>query len=346
MNGGERDGWAMTYDDAFLQAILENPDDDTPRLIYADWLEERGDPRGEFIRIQCQLAVMSADDERRSLLEQHERELLARHQYRWLRELRPLVSGWTFRRGFLDAISVPAATYLQRAAIPHPATVRRVQVDLDGFEVPQSVLWLVPESVARENVVLPIGDRGRTLVMAVWEPLDAEMLAKLQFILNRDIELVAANSGQLMEAINRLYDSGGVETLDDILPGFIDSVEVDAADDDSPVSKLVALIIGEAHAIRADEIRIQPQAESSQVLYRIDQKWVERDAPPRRLLAPIVARIRLLAGLVSVDGGAAQTGSLRQSFRGIQLELAVGIRPTEHGPSVTLLFWPTNEPEA
>ena len=45
----------MTPDDAFLQAIVEAPDDDTPRLIYADWLEERGDPRGEFIRLQCRL---------------------------------------------------------------------------------------------------------------------------------------------------------------------------------------------------------------------------------------------------------------------------------------------------
>ncbi len=45
----------MTEHDAFLRAICTDPDDDTPRLIYADWLEERGDPRGEFIR--CQIEV-------------------------------------------------------------------------------------------------------------------------------------------------------------------------------------------------------------------------------------------------------------------------------------------------
>jgi uncharacterized protein (TIGR02996 family) len=43
--------------DAFLQAILDAPADDTPRLVYADWLEEHGQPdRGEFIRVQCALA--------------------------------------------------------------------------------------------------------------------------------------------------------------------------------------------------------------------------------------------------------------------------------------------------
>jgi uncharacterized protein (TIGR02996 family) len=38
----------MNHNDALLQAVLASPDDDTPRLVYADWLEERGDPRGEF----------------------------------------------------------------------------------------------------------------------------------------------------------------------------------------------------------------------------------------------------------------------------------------------------------
>jgi uncharacterized protein (TIGR02996 family) len=46
----------MTRAAAFLQAILADPDDDAPRLVDADWLDERGDPaRGEFIRVQCQL---------------------------------------------------------------------------------------------------------------------------------------------------------------------------------------------------------------------------------------------------------------------------------------------------
>lgn len=213
----------MTYHDAFLQAILENPDEDAPRLIYADWLEERGDPRGEFIRIQCHLAAMSADDERRSLLEQHERELLARHQDSWLRELRPLLNGWTFHRGFLDAITVPAATYLHHAPFRLPLTVRRLQVGLRGFDPSQHILELVPESVARENVVLPLGLRGRTLVMAAWEPLDTDMLAKVQFILNRSVVLVAADGEQIREAIDHLYGLTETESVDCILYEFADT---------------------------------------------------------------------------------------------------------------------------
>ncbi len=42
----------------FLRAILAEPDKDLPRLIYADWLDERGDPRGQFIRVQCDIAIL------------------------------------------------------------------------------------------------------------------------------------------------------------------------------------------------------------------------------------------------------------------------------------------------
>jgi uncharacterized protein (TIGR02996 family) len=46
----------MDYADAFVRAVVEAPNDDAPRLAYADWLEERGDPCGEFIRVQVELA--------------------------------------------------------------------------------------------------------------------------------------------------------------------------------------------------------------------------------------------------------------------------------------------------
>jgi uncharacterized protein (TIGR02996 family) len=48
-------------EDTFLQAILESPDDYSPRLLFADWLDEQGDPRGELIRVQCELASLARD---------------------------------------------------------------------------------------------------------------------------------------------------------------------------------------------------------------------------------------------------------------------------------------------
>src|SRR5438067_8652841 len=45
----------MTEERAFLTAILERPDDDATKLVYADWLEEQGDPRGEYLRLMMKV---------------------------------------------------------------------------------------------------------------------------------------------------------------------------------------------------------------------------------------------------------------------------------------------------
>jgi uncharacterized protein (TIGR02996 family) len=105
----------------FIQAVVKDPDNDTPRLLYADWLDEQGDPaasaRAEFIRIQCQLA---RDHTRHPLLDQHrqrERELLRAYQARWVAEVAHtnLVSTCRFHRGFLTGIGLPAHQFFTLA---------------------------------------------------------------------------------------------------------------------------------------------------------------------------------------------------------------------------------------
>jgi uncharacterized protein (TIGR02996 family) len=119
----------MRYDAGFLEAICENPDDDVPRLVYADWLEERGDPRGEFIRLQCTLASMPDDDERRWSLLARERQLLGQHGKGWAGPLRRQVRHYTFRRGFVEAITLPAADFLTRGEeLLRLAPVRQVRL--------------------------------------------------------------------------------------------------------------------------------------------------------------------------------------------------------------------------
>src|SRR4051812_28078438 len=88
---------AMTQDESFLQAIRAEPDDDTVRLIYADWLMEQDDPvraeRGEFIRLQIEHARLPPGHEQRQPLEQRQQELLARHWEAWIGPLRELCGG-------------------------------------------------------------------------------------------------------------------------------------------------------------------------------------------------------------------------------------------------------------
>src|SRR5437868_1021578 len=85
------EGSPMTHDEAFQADIRANPDDDAPRLIYADWLEEHGDEAGifaareraEFVRVQCELERLPEYDYRWLDLWNREAELLAAHEAAW-----------------------------------------------------------------------------------------------------------------------------------------------------------------------------------------------------------------------------------------------------------------------
>src|SRR5436305_10451272 len=94
----------MAQAEGFLRAIIEEPDDVGLRLIYADWLEERGDPRGEFIRVQYQLEEVEEDDPRFAELRAREQELQEKYWREWAGPLSDGEATWTFRRGFVEEV--------------------------------------------------------------------------------------------------------------------------------------------------------------------------------------------------------------------------------------------------
>src|SRR5262249_29188021 len=100
--------------EGILQDILANPGDDTPRLVYADWLDEQGDPaRAEFIRAGCELARLG--EEAAAPLEQRVRELLRGHRKDWVSRLPAWARGgphW-FWRGFVAGVFTTARQFLK-----------------------------------------------------------------------------------------------------------------------------------------------------------------------------------------------------------------------------------------
>jgi uncharacterized protein (TIGR02996 family) len=92
--------------DAFLRDVREQPEEDAPRLILADWLEEHGATpadrdRGDFIRVQCTLANLGPEDDRRGELKRREQELLRRHAAAWCGALQGRADRWHCERGLL-----------------------------------------------------------------------------------------------------------------------------------------------------------------------------------------------------------------------------------------------------
>jgi uncharacterized protein (TIGR02996 family) len=100
---------------AFLDAILEAPEDDTPRLVFADWLEDHGRPeRAELFRLQVELARWVPDLGRRTELRRRERDILQRREADWLGGLAPFCVRWHWRRG-LPHVTMRAGRLLGKA---------------------------------------------------------------------------------------------------------------------------------------------------------------------------------------------------------------------------------------
>ena len=137
----------MTDDDALLRSVLAHPEDDLPRLVYADYLEETGDAvqikRAEFIRVQCELARIEpahTGPVAESSLALRTRERILQSEYReaWLAPLRrrgePLFSPSChghFRRGFVEIVWMPARQFLWKSELLFDrAPVRELRVTL------------------------------------------------------------------------------------------------------------------------------------------------------------------------------------------------------------------------
>ena len=222
-------------------------------------------------------------------------------------------------------------------------------VDLTGLEVEEDVVGKLPESVARENSIFPLADLGGTLRIATCDPADMDAQEKLRFILNREIEMAIAPREQIVEAINRHYGLSDGESADSMLQEFTDTaidftetaIEQGAADEDddqsdSPVVKLVNLIITEAVQLRASDIHIEPFEDRIRIRYRIDGRLVERDNPPRRLLGAVLSRIKILSKLDIAERRRPQDGRIKLTADGKDYDLRVSIMPSSHGQTVVM----------
>jgi type IV pilus assembly protein PilB len=220
-------------------------------------------------------------------------------------------------------------------------------VDLSELDIPKSVIELVPESVARENVIIPLSLDGNTLKIITADPTNYDTIQKLQFILNKDIVPVLAVPEQITEAINRNYGQSETESVDSMLVEFTDTAieftqtesmaHMAAADDsDAPVVRLCNLLIQEAINLRASDIHIEPFADRVRVRYRIDGVLVERDAAPRRLLAPLLSRLKIMGSIDISEKRRPQDGRIKMTVHGKHFDLRVSMLPSVHGQSAVM----------
>lgn len=221
-------------------------------------------------------------------------------------------------------------------------------VDVSSVQIPAAVIQLVPESVARENLVIPLSlDDAGTLTVAMHDPQRFDVVDKLRFIINKEIKVVVAPKDVIQQSINRHYGQSETESVDSMIAEFtetaIDFTETELAssaavvdDDSAPVVRLVNLMITEAVNMRASDIHIEPFEEKLRIRYRIDGELVERDSPPRRLHAAVISRIKVMATIDISEKRKPQDGRIKTRVGGRDFDMRVSLLPTGHGQAVVM----------
>ncbi|HEU0035372.1 MAG TPA: TIGR02996 domain-containing protein [Kofleriaceae bacterium] len=124
----------------WLARIVEAFDDDQPRLVYADWLQVRGDPLGELITVQCERARLEPWDPKHKPLRDREEHLLAMYRSRWL----PNVVGAEveFHRGFAERVRLehPLDREVLERVLAGAPLVRTLEV-VERRESWRATLW-------------------------------------------------------------------------------------------------------------------------------------------------------------------------------------------------------------
>jgi type IV pilus assembly protein PilB len=215
-------------------------------------------------------------------------------------------------------------------------------VDLADVVPTPELLDAVPRDVAARYKVAPIGLDYGQLVLAVADPLNFDAMDSLPHLLNGlSLSFVCATSGQIEQFLTEFYgiQKSAADTDMEVITGDDEggSPAQSKAEADAPIIKLVTKIMVEAYQSRSSDIHIEPMEKSLRVRYRIDGVMQEIDNHPKHLHGPIVARLKIMTGKMSIDERRVpQDGRIQARIAGKDLDLRVSTVPTSHGESVVM----------
>ena len=224
-------------------------------------------------------------------------------------------------------------------------------VNLGDLRLGDDVIALIPRHVARKFNVMPVGqsDSG-AIIIALSDPSDIDSVDGLRHALGKDVEMRVTSSTDIESSLNRFYgnatrdDSGIAKMIQDITEGEVEvgGLSGDVADDneaidaDAPIIKLVNQVIVDAFKKRASDIHLEPLGKRFRLRFRIDGVCVEQPDLPKRLQAPIVARLKIQSGMSIAEKRIPQDGRINTNVGGKTIDLRVNSIPTQHGESICM----------
>ncbi len=223
------------------------------------------------------------------------------------------------------------------------------KVELDQLDIPPEIVEMVPASFAESNGVVPVSFDGNTLVVALADPLNIQLLDDLKFLIKEANEIRAAVSdpGSVERAVERYY-AGKSESVQDML-GSPDDFIVEESREEipdiqqlekdahaAPVVKLLNMVLLQAIKDRASDIHFEPFETEFKIRYRVDGVLYEMMPPPLQLARAVISRVKVMSNLDIAETRLPQDGRIELNIAGRPVDLRVSTLPTMFGESVVL----------
>jgi type IV pilus assembly protein PilB len=233
-------------------------------------------------------------------------------------------------------------------------------IDVSKVFVDDDVLESLPQDLATYYGILPISKLDNMLTIAVSNPFDVLKLDDVRIVTGCDVRPVVSTENSIQDAIRRNYNKEGQamsELMDDLGKDAAslaieeisqDEDRYDLSDPnaiegtDSPVVKLVNMMIYQAIREKASDIHVEPFEKRIRVRYRTDGRLHEVLNPPRRMLNAIVSRIKIMSELDIAERRVPQDGKFQLKIDGRQVDFRVSILPTMHGEKTVLRILDTS----
>ena len=222
-------------------------------------------------------------------------------------------------------------------------------IELADHPIEDEVISSVPRSVAHQYKVVPLYQDDLSVTVAMSDPSDLDAIDALGQALNKEVKISVADEEEIEGALKQYYgaarDDNVSQLIQDITEGEVQvstlgevTVEddEDAVDADAPIIKLVNTMIVEAFRMGASDIHLEPLALRFRMRYRIDGVCHEQKAPPRRLQASVISRLKIMSEMDIAEKRIPQDGRIQANVGGKTIDLRVNCLPTTHGESIVM----------
>lgn len=215
-------------------------------------------------------------------------------------------------------------------------------VELVPSEIKRSILKLIPERIAQQYhaIVFDIDDNDNKL-LAMSDPDDIQAISFLQKQLGANLRVHIATASQIQAALDQYRGTIGNELTKVMSEEDTESVEAEEVSEediaeDSPIAQTVNLIIEYGVKSGASDIHIEPRENYVVVRYRIDGVLKEANKLPRKVLASLVSRIKILSNLKIDEHRAPQDGRFKVQVDRARYALRVSTLPIVDGEKVVM----------